>query len=123
MSSGSASKSSRSWSTSGSLRGRGLREDEVDGEAHGGDPRGLLVGHLHAIDVLELLDERVEVQRIGVQVLLEARLLGDPRRIDLQLVREVVADEVEDFVPGHSGNVAPSADGTRRSAPAASSAE
>ena len=59
------------------------------------------VGHLHAVGVLELLDERVEVQRVGLQVLLEARRLVDARGIDLELVGEMRLDEAEDLFAGH----------------------
>ena len=73
------------------LRGRPrrVREDEVDRLADGEDLRGLLVGHLHAVGVLELLDERVEVQRVGLEILLEARRLVDARGIELELVGQV----------------------------------
>ena len=50
-----------------------MGEDEIDRLAHAEDPRRLLVGHLHAVGVLELLHERVEVERVGLEVLLEAR--------------------------------------------------
>ena len=70
-----------------------MGDDEVDGLAHGEDPRRLLVGHLHAVGVLELLDERVEVERVGLEVLLEARRLVDARGIDLELVGEMRLDE------------------------------
>ena len=70
-----------------------MRDDEIDGLSHGEDPRRLLVGHLHVVGVLELLDERVEVQRVGLQVFLEARRLVDASRIDLELVGEMRLDE------------------------------
>ena len=44
---------------------------------HGQDLRGLLVGHAHAVGVLELLHERVQVERVGLEVLLEAGALAD----------------------------------------------
>src|SRR5262245_21623385 len=78
-----------------------VRDDEVDGLTHGEDPRRLLVGHLHAVGVLELLDKRVEVQRVGLEVLLEARRLVDARRIDLELVGQVRTDQREDLFAGH----------------------
>src|SRR4051795_5414748 len=75
-SSGSASiRSLRSCRGSGGVRGVG--EDEVDSLAHAEDPRCLLVGHLHAVGVLELLDERVEIKRIGLEILLEPSPLVD----------------------------------------------
>src|SRR5215207_8420295 len=101
-------------------------DDEVDGLADGQDLRGVLVGDAHAIGVLELLDERVEVEGVGLEVLLEAGLLGDAVAVDLELVGEVVAHQGEDLVPGHEPlTLAASADaagGLARSAPAASSA-
>ena len=103
-----------------------LGEHEVHRLADRGDPRRLLVGHLDAVGVLELLHERVEVERVGLQVLLEARGLLHARRVELQLVGEVGADQREDLVSRHGsghrsgrrGRVAPRG----RSAPAASSA-
>src|SRR4051812_15836227 len=108
------------------LRARGrVVDDEVDGLAHGRDPRGLRVGHLHAVGVLELLYERVEVERVGLEVLPEARGVVDARGIDLELVGEVRLDEREDLFAGHwAGTVEAAADGSppRRSACAAWSA-
>src|SRR5689334_25412410 len=112
-----------------------MLEHEVDGLRDRLDPRGLLVGHADAVGVLELLDQRVEIQRIRVEILLEVRGLLDARRIELQLVGQVCADQLEDFVSGHdsSGTVAAAADGwsaslrsspaspRRRSAPASAS--
>ena len=132
----SGSPSSRSCS---SRRGQGLgsrsarvREHEVHGLADRLDARGLLVGHPHAVGVLELLHEAVEVERVRLEVLLEARALLDARRIELELVGQVRADVGEDLVSRHgSGTVAAAADGlgcasaarshARRSAPAAAS--
>src|SRR4029079_4340237 len=105
--------------------GWGVVDDEVDGLAHGGDPRSLLVGHLDAVGVLELLDERVEVQRGGVGVLAEGRRVVEARRIDLELVGEMRLDEREDLFAGHcAGTVEAAADGSAppRSACAAWSA-
>src|SRR3954454_23557694 len=72
---GSSSSSERSRCRAGGLRGGGrVGDDEIDGLAHGDDPRRLLVGHPDPIGVLELLYQRVEVERVGPEVLLEARL-------------------------------------------------
>ena len=76
-------------------------QDEVDRLPDGDDLRSLLVGHLHAEGVLELLHERVEVQRVGLEVDAEVRAVVDPRGIDLELVDEVRLDHREDFVSGH----------------------
>src|SRR5436190_42487 len=73
----------------------------VSRPAHGQDLRRLLVRHLHAIGVLELLDEREEVERVGLEVLLEPRALVDARRVDVELVGQVRLDEGEDFLAGH----------------------
>ena len=52
----------------------------------------------HAVGVLELLHERVEVERVGLQVLLEAGARRDRLRVDVQLVGEVGADQLEDLL-------------------------
>ena len=72
-SSGSSSSSSRSSFMRPIGRPRLVGEDEVDGLADGQDLRRLLVGHAHAVGVLELLHERVEVERVGLEILAEAR--------------------------------------------------
>ena len=108
-----------SWSPAG-------REDEVDRLADRHDLRGLLVGHLHAVGVLELLHERVEVERVGLEVGAKARRLVDPRGIDLELVDEVGLDQREDLFAGHEADtvepLSDSAGPSLRSAPARSSA-
>ena len=55
----------------------------------------LLVGDAHAVGVLELLHQRVEVQRVGLQVLLETGLLADLLGIDVELVGQVGLDQFE----------------------------
>ena len=81
---------------------------------------------LHAVGVLELLHERVEVERVRLEVLLEARLLLDARRVELELVGQVRADGGEDLFAGHGSATVAAGVGRRsaprRSAPAASSA-
>src|SRR4051794_32571789 len=88
------------------------------------DARGVLIRQLDAVGVLQLLDERIEVQRVGRQVLAEMRGLLDLRGIQLQLVREMLADQGQHVVTGHgeSGTLAAASDApsARRSAPAAS---
>ena len=79
---------------------RVVGEDEVHGLADRVNPRRLLVGHLHAVGVLELLHQRVEVQRVGRQVLAEVRVFRDARGIQLQLVGQMVPDRVEDLRRG-----------------------
>src|SRR4051794_14462893 len=97
-----------------------MGDHEVDRLPDGLDPRGLLVAHLDPVGVLELLYERVEIERIGVEVAPEVRALLDAGGIELQLVGQVVADDLEDLVARHgcSGTVAAASD-ARRSAPAA----
>src|SRR5215210_1280315 len=99
-----------------------VRHHEVDRLADRLDLRGLLVGHRHPVGVLELLDERVEVERVRVEVVAEVRGVRDARGIELELVGQMVLDEREDFVSRHgwSGTVAtvPDASGARRRAPA-----
>ena len=72
-----------------------MREHEVDGLADREDLRGLLVGHLHAVGVLELLHERVQVERVRLEVLLEAGALADRVGLDVELVGEVLLDQGE----------------------------
>src|SRR5436189_50536 len=90
--------------------------------ADGVDARRVLVGQLQAVGVLQLLHERVEVQRVRREVLPEMGLLRDRGRIGLELVREVVAYEGENFVARHdsSGTLATASDAVRI-APAATS--
>src|SRR3954471_1148409 len=99
---------------------RVVGQDEVHGLADRVDARGLLVGHLHAVLVLQLLHQRVEVQRVRGQVVAEVRGLLDPLRVELQLVGQVLPDQLEDFVARHdsSGTLAAASDAFR-SAPAA----
>ena len=98
-----------------------MGEHEVDRSAHGLDPRRLLVGHLDPVRVLELLHERVEVERVGVEVVAEVRALVDARGIELQLVGQMRTDQLQALFPRQwSGTVAALSDGLRR-APAAAS--
>src|SRR5436305_5335914 len=84
-----ACESLRPWTPA---RGHSVaREHEVHGLTNGQDLRGLFIGDLHPVGVLELLNERVQVERVGLQVLLEAGRLGDLAGIDLELVGQVRA--------------------------------
>src|ERR1019366_1382771 len=83
--------------------------------------------HAHAIGVLELLHERIEVKRVRLEILLEAGLLGDPLDLHVELVGEVGADQLEYGLAGGahpaSRRLASRADtGARLSGPACSSA-
>src|SRR5204863_1247397 len=65
--------------------------------------------------------------RIGLEILLETGPLADHRRVDLELVGQMTADQGQDFLAGHDwlGTVERSSDdasGRARRAPAASSA-
>src|SRR6185436_12028186 len=103
---------------------RVVGEHEVDRLPHRVDARGVLVRHLDAVGVLQLLHERVEVQRVGREILTEVRGLLDLRGIQLQLIREMLANQGQHVVTGHgeSGTLAAASDApsARRSAPAAS---
>src|SRR4051812_30256817 len=112
-----------SWSLrSGSGPGRAVGQDVVHGLADGVNAGRVFVGHLQPVGVLELLHERVEVQRVRREVLPEVGLLGDRGRIGGQLVRQMVAYEGQDFVARHgsSGTLATASDAVRI-APAATS--
>src|SRR5215211_435336 len=94
--------------------------DEVCGLADREYLGRVLVGDAYAVAVLELHDELHEVERVGLEILLEASAVADAAGIDLQLGCEVLADALEDRFAGHSG--ATLAVGTDLNAPAASSA-
>ena len=85
---------------SASFIGR-VRGDIVGGLTHGQELGRLVVGDPHAVVVLELDRELDEVQRVRTQVLLEAGVVPDHVRIDLQLVGEMRAYGLEDLVPSH----------------------
>ena len=61
-----------------------MREHEVDRCPHREDLGRLLVGHLHPVGVLELLHERVQVERVRLEVLLEAGGLDDRAGLDVE---------------------------------------
>ncbi len=52
----------------------------------------------HAVGVLELLHERVQVERVGLEILLEAGLGVDRVRVDVELVGQVGLDQGEDLL-------------------------
>src|SRR5918992_2684175 len=86
-SSGSSARSSSSDSPV-----RGMRGDEVGGLPHRQDPGRLLVRDADAVAVLQLHHELHEVQRVRLEVLLEARVLADAPRLHLELGGQVIAD-------------------------------
>jgi hypothetical protein len=75
---------------SGPRLGGLVGQDVVRGGSDVEDPRRGLVGDLHAVGVLQLLDERVEIERVRFEVLLEAGPLDDARGLDLELVGQMV---------------------------------
>src|SRR4051812_21168214 len=77
--------------------------DEVGGLADREDPRRLIVGNADPVAVLELDHELHEVERVGLEILLEASVLGDAAGVHLELGGEVIADAFEDLVAGHPG--------------------
>src|SRR4051794_11720810 len=81
--------------------GRRVLEHEADGVADRLDVGRLLLADRHPIVVLELHHQLVEVERVGVEVLLEAGPLVDPPDVDLELLGEVLAHQGEDFLARH----------------------
>src|ERR671914_2491229 len=71
---------------------RGMRGDEVGGLPHRQDLGRFLVRNADAVAVLELDNEHDQVQRIRLEVLLEARFLLDARGLHLELGGEVIPD-------------------------------
>ena len=78
-------------------------EHEVDRVPDGFDARRLLLGDGDPVAVLELHHQLVEVERVGIEVLLEAGPSSICGGVHLQLLGEVVADQAEDLVAGHAG--------------------
>ncbi len=56
---------------------------------------------LHAVGVLELLDQRVQIERVGLRVLTKPRGLLNGLGLDLELVHQVGADQREDLFASH----------------------
>src|SRR3954465_2409213 len=72
--------------------------DVVDGLADGLNLLGVLVGDLDPELVLELHDQLDEIQRVGVEVLLEGRLLRDLALVDTELLGQDFLYSLEDFL-------------------------
>src|SRR4051794_30671802 len=110
----------RWWKSSGQLEAllcsRNARCDEVDGVADCLDPGRLFLAHPDLVSILELHDQLIEVERVGVEVLTEPRVGLDPIRRHLELVAEVIPHELHDLVALHRGHYCVSAVGSRRSA-------
>src|SRR5919199_890184 len=98
---GSSSTSALSESSaSGRLLGD-VGGDVVDDRAHRLHLGGLVVRDAHPVGVLELDEELDQVQRVGVQVVLEARAVAEDRLVDLKLHGQEVPDPLEHLLPGH----------------------
>src|SRR5690606_1033527 len=78
-----------------------LLGDELDGVADGADALGFLVRDLHAELVLQAHDQLDDVERVGAEVLLEARLVGHLAGVSVQLVSDDVSDLLEDLLLVH----------------------
>src|SRR5262249_28937250 len=115
MSSGSDSGRGASWSQLGPGRSpswrpalrldlRSMRSNEVRGLPDRKDLGRFLVGNANAIAVLQLDHELHEVERVGLEVLLEARAVLDPIGVHLQLAGQVLADALEDLFAAHSAS-------------------
>src|SRR5947209_10565706 len=72
--------------------------DVVDRLADSGDLLRVLVRDLDPELILELHDQLDEVERVGVEILLEGRLLGDLRLVDAELLGEDFLDPIVDFL-------------------------
>ena len=92
-SAGSSSISSPSVFAGAFLVGR----DVVDGLPDGRDLLGVLVGDLDPELILELHDQLDEIEGVGVQVVLEGRLVRDLIVVDSELLRQDFLDALEDL--------------------------
>src|SRR5919199_4778901 len=92
--------SSRSSGSSSMRPARSLlvRGDVVDSLTDRLDLLGVLVRDLDPELVLELHDQLYEIERVGVEVLLERRLLRDLALLDPELLGQDFFDPLEDFV-------------------------
>src|SRR5262249_41407276 len=68
--------------------------------SYGEDLRRLIVGHVHAVGVLELLHQRVQIERVRLEILSEAGVLSDRARLDLELVCQMSLDQREHLLSG-----------------------
>src|SRR5215211_4434316 len=107
-------------SPSGRFDLRSMAGDEVSGLSHSQDLGGLLVGDADPVAVLQLDHQLNQVEGVGLEVLLEPCVLLNACGIHLELGGQVIADALENLVPGHRDpTLAAAAD---LKAPAASSA-
>src|SRR4249919_3968362 len=75
-----------------------VARDVVDGLSDGGDALGILVGDLDPELILELHDQLDEIERIGVEILLERRRLDDVGLLDAELLHQNHLYSLEDFL-------------------------
>src|SRR3954454_12452924 len=85
---------------SGRVLGRAGR-DPLGRLADGEQSGSLVIGDLDAVRVLQLHDQLDEIEGVGLEVLLEARAVLHPLRVDLQLRGQVLADALHHLVLGH----------------------
>src|SRR5918912_836673 len=80
-----------------------VRGDVVDRLANGLDFLRVLVRDLDPELILQLHDQLDQVERVGVEILLEGGLLVDLALLDAELLGQDVLDPLEDFLPrrGH----------------------
>src|SRR5439155_20788988 len=75
-----------------------VRGDVVDGLADGLDLLRVLVGDLDAELILELHDQLDEVERVGIEILLERGLLRDLTFIHTELFSQDFLHSLENFL-------------------------
>src|SRR3954465_3750788 len=87
----------RALGTASSVVATAVLHDVRHGLSHGSDLLGFLVRDLDAELVLELHDQLDEIQRVGVQILLERRLHGHVALVDAELLHQDLLDLGEDL--------------------------
>src|SRR5207244_6113507 len=75
-----------------------VRGDVVDGLADGLDLLCVLVRDLDPELILELHDQLDEIERVGVEILGEGRLLRDLALVDAELLGQHFLDPLEHFL-------------------------
>src|SRR5437867_12852141 len=75
-----------------------VRRDVVDGLADGLNLLSVLVGDLDPELIFELHDQLDEVERVGVEILLERGLLRDLALVDTELLGQDFLYSLEDFL-------------------------
>jgi hypothetical protein len=77
-----------------------MGDDVVDGLTDGRQLLCVLVRDLDPELILELHDQLDEVERVGIEVVLEGRLVGDLRLVDAELLAERRLDALVDLIAG-----------------------